>query len=341
VRRLTIVDIAREANVSIKTVSRVLNRETGVGAQTRDRVEAIIKAYNFKPNASARALPSSRSYMIGMLVRTLFFGHYYYNGLQSGVMKSCRSHGYHMMVETAEDFDQDREGFTRRLRGSHFDGVLVSPPLSDNPEILALLESMDMPYLRISPTIEFDRAPYVFMNDPDASYKVVEHLWELGHRQIAYIGFADTGASRERHEGYLRFFQDKGLPPPYALHELKRTTSQTAFEAGEAILSRPDRPTAIFAGTDFLALGVMAAASKLGLKIPTDLSLVGFDNSPGTESVWPPLTTIHQPIIDIGHAAADMLIRRLGGEMADKSQTTQQLDFELIQRASTAAPRAV
>jgi len=339
VRKLTIVDIAREANVSIKTVSRVLNLETGVGPQTRERVEAIIKAHNFKPNAAARSLPSSRSYLVGMLIRAMVIGHYYYNGLQAGIMRSCRRHGYHMMVETTEDFASDREGFLKRLRASRYDGMVVTQPVCDDPEILKLLEDLDIPYVRVSPNTALERSPYVYMNDVDASYEVVEHLWNLGHRQIAYLGFADTAASQDRYAGYVRFFREKGLAPPYALHELARTTSSTAFAAGEKLVTLADRPTAIFAGTDFLAMGVMAAASKHGLRIPADLSLVGFDDSPGTESVWPPLTTIHQPIVELGEAATDLLVSRLGGDLAEKSKVARELDYRFVERASTAPPR--
>lgn len=336
-RKITIVDIAREAEVSIKTVSRVLNHETGVGETTRERVNAVIKAHNFKPNAAARSLPSSRSYMVGMLIRNLV-SHYYFSGLQMGVMASCRRHGYHTMIETTEDIASDREGFVRRLRTSGYDGMVVAPPVCDDPDILGLLEQADIPYVRISPTVALERAPYVFMDDVQASYDVVQHLWGLGHRQIAYLGFADTAASADRYSGYVQFFREKGLAPPYAQAQVQHTTSATAFAAGEDLVTRPDRPTAIFAGTDFLAMGVMAAASKHGLNIPADVSLVGFDDSPGTESVWPPLTTIHQPIADIGEAACDMLVSQLGGDRAEKVKTARKLDYSLIVRASTAPP---
>lgn len=336
-RKITIVDIAREAEVSIKTVSRVLNQESGVGDATRARVSEIIRAHNFKPNAAARSLPSSRSYMIGMLIRNLV-SHYYFNGLQMGVMASCRRHGYHTMIETTEDVSTDREGFMRRLRTSGYDGMVVAPPVCDDPDILALLEAADIPYVRISPTVALERAPYVFMNDMQAAHDVMAHLWGLGHRQIAYLGFADTAASADRYAGYVQFFREKGLAPPYAQLQVALTTSVTAFEAGEALVTRKDRPTAIFAGTDFLAMGVVAAASKHGVKIPDDLSLVGFDDSPGTESVWPPLTTIHQPIADIGEAACTLLINQLGGERAEKAKTARILDYSLIIRASTATP---
>lgn len=339
VRKLTIIDIAREANVSIKTVSRVINRERGVGTETRARVEDIIRAHNFKPNASARSLPGSRSYLVGLLIRTMA-NHYYINGLQAGVMRACRRHGYHAILETTEDYAASgRDALVKRLVGSHYDGLVVAPPVCDDPDILSVLEDLDIPYVRISPTSQFERAPYVYMNDQRAAYEIVEHLWDLGHRRIAFLGFRETGASKERYAGYSQFFRDKGLAPPYPQFELDQTTSASALSAGEALIARPDRPTAVFAATDFLAMGLMAAASKHGLSIPGDLSLVGFDDSPGTESVWPPLTTVHQPIEDIAETAVDLLVAGLGGQLADKTKFARVLDFKVVIRGSTAPPR--
>jgi LacI family transcriptional regulator len=340
VRKLTIIDIAREANVSIKTVSRVINRERGVGSDTRARVEDVIKAHNFKPNASARSLPGSRSYLIGLLIRFMA-NHYYFNGLQAGVMRACRRHGYHAILETTEDYEAcGRDAFVKRLGASQYDGLVVAPPVCDDPEILSVLEEMDIPFVRISPTRQFERAPYVYMDDQRAAYEIVEHLWNLGHRRIAYLGFRDTGASQERYAGYSQFFRDKGLAPPYPQFELDQTTSANALSAGEALVCRPDRPTAVFAATDFLALGLMAAASKHGLRIPDDLSLVGFDDSPGAGSVWPPLTTVHQPIEEIAETAVDLLVAGLGGQLADKTKFARVLDFEVVIRGSTAPPRS-
>ena len=339
VRKLTIVDIAREANVSIKTVSRVLNRETGVGEATRARVESIIKARNFKPNAAARSLPGSRSYLLGFLMHSVV-GHYYLNGLQTGIMRGCRRNGYHMILETTEDYVADgREAFVRTLTASRYDGLIVAPPVCDNPAILTVLEDLAIPYVRISPTVELERAPYVYMNDQRASYDLIEHLWGLGHRKIAFLGFKDTAASHDRYAGYVQFFREKGLAPPYARVDIERTTEASALKAGEDFLARGDRPTALFAATDFIAMGVMAAVSKHGFAIPRDLSLVGFDDSPGSESVWPPLTTIHQPIDAIGEAAVDLLVSGLGGQLADKTKTARLLDYTFMARSSTAAPR--
>jgi LacI family transcriptional regulator len=336
-KNLTIVDIAREAGVSIKTVSRVLNHEQGVGAATRTRVQAIIDARGFKPNAAARSLPGSRSYLVGLMIFSEEI-HYYYSALQTGVMRAARRHGYHMVMEPMGGYqDEDRGAVLKRLGSSRFDAMVVPPPMCDDPAILDMLEELSVPYVRIAPRVQLERSSFVYMNDNDAAYEVMNHLWQLGHRQILYVGFKDTGASQDRYDGYTRFFRDKGLVPPYPLTEIARTTAKSAIEMGEAIFAAEDKPTAIFAATDMIAFGLMTAAAKMGLVVPGDVSIVGFDDSPGAETVWPALTTIRQPITDMRESAVDCIVKALGGDLAVKAKAALRMDFSLIVRGSTAA----
>ncbi|MGA9657981.1 MAG: LacI family DNA-binding transcriptional regulator [Asticcacaulis sp.] len=338
-RHLTIIDIAREANVSIKTVSRVLNQEKGVGSTTRARVQAIIDAHGFKPNAAARSLPGSRSYLIGLMIFNENV-HYYYNALQTGVMRAARQLGYHMIMEPMRGEEpEDRQVVMKRLRSSRFDAMIVPPPMCDNPEILDMLEELDIPYVRIAPRIQLERSSYIYMNDSDAAYDIMTHLWELGHRQILYVGFKVTGASLDRYDGYTRFFRDQGRVPPYPLIEVDEATTHGAIETGEGIMQWDDRPTAIFGASDMIAFGMITAAAKHDLSLPGDMSIVGFDDSPGAESVWPPLTTIRQPISDMGEQAVDILVKALGGNLATKTKEARKLDYALIIRGTTAAPR--
>lgn len=338
-KNLTIVDIAREAGVSIKSVSRVLNHEHGVSPATRARIQAIIDAHGFKPNAAARSLPGSRSYLVGLMI----YGdeiHYYYSALQTGVMRAARRHGYHMIMEPMLGYErEDRLTVLKRLSTSRFDAIIVPPPMCDDPVILDMLEELKIPYVRVAPRLQLERSSYVFMNDSQAAYEAVDHLWQLGHRDILYVGFRETGASEDRYQGYTRYFRDKSLVPPYPLKEVDSATAKGAIAAGEAIMSSNIRPTAIFAGNDMIAFGLMTAAAKYGLNIPNDISIVGFDDSPGAETVWPPLTTIRQPIADMGETAMDSVVKGLGGDLAVKTKEVQKLDFSLVIRGTTAAPR--
>jgi LacI family transcriptional regulator len=338
-KNLTIVDIAREAGVSIKSVSRVLNHEHGVSPATRARIQAIIDAHGFKPNAAARSLPGSRSYLVGLMIYSDEI-HYYYSALQTGVMRAARRHGYHMIMEPMRGYEQeDRLAVLKRLSASRFDAMIVPPPMCDNPDILDMLEELRIPYIRIAPRLQLERSSYVFMNDVQAAYEAVDHLWQLGHRDILYVGFRETGASEDRYQGYTQYFRDRSLVPPYPLMEVAVASAKGAIASGEAIMSSKSRPTAIFAGNDMIAFGLMTAAAKYGLSVPGDISIVGFDDSPGAETVWPPLTTIRQPITEMGETAMNSVVKGLGGDLAVKVKEVQRLDFSLVIRGTTAAPR--
>jgi LacI family transcriptional regulator len=266
--------------------------------------------------------------------------HYYYSALQTGVMRAARRHGYHMIMEPMRGYErEDRLTVLKRLSTSRFDAIIVPPPMCDDPVILDMLDELKIPYVRIAPRLQLERSSYVFMNDSQAAYEAVDHLWQLGHRDILYVGFRETGASEDRYQGYTRYFRDKNLVPPYPLKEVDAATPKGAIATGEAIMSSKDRPTAIFAGNDMIAFGLMTAAAKYGLNIPNDMSIVGFDDSPGAETVWPPLTTIRQPIADMGETAMDSVVKGLGGDLAVKAKEVQKLDFSLVIRGTTAAPR--
>ncbi|MBW8881832.1 MAG: LacI family DNA-binding transcriptional regulator [Asticcacaulis sp.] len=337
-KNLTIVDIAREAGVSIKSVSRVLNHEYGVSAATRTRIQAVIDAHGFRPNAAARSLPGSRSYLVGLMIYRDDI-HYYYSALQTGIMRAARRHGYHMVTEPMNDYDrEDRLVVLRRLSASRFDAMVVPPPMCDDPAILDMLEELDIPYVRIAPRVQLERSSYIYMNDSQAAYEAIDHLWQLGHRDILYVGFRETGASEDRYHGYTRYFRDKNLVPPFPLMEVASASAKGAIATGEAIMTSKNRPTAIFAGSDMIAFGLMTAASKNGLNVPGDVSIVGFDDSPGAETVWPPLTTIRQPITEMGERAMDSIVKALGGDLAVKAKEAQMLDFSLVVRGTTGPP---
>ncbi len=337
-REITIVDIAKQAGVSIKTVSRVINREGGVGDATRARVEDIVAQMGYRPNVSARSLSSRRSYLIGVIF--LRIGAYHYVGeVQAGAMQACRRAGYHLVVEQVDSSDDGAKAFRDVLRAARFDGVILTPPVCDNSEILAEVEANGLPYVRIAPDHDFERSPYVFMDDYEAVRELTGRLWTLGHRKIAFIdGPSDHGSARRRREGYLAALTERGgdIRPEWIAPGTFYSLS--GFDAAEALLSLPERPTAIFAGNDEMALGVLAAAAKRGLSVPGDLSVAGFDDGPSASSAWPRLTTIHQPIAAMAHAATQMLIEGFGDERFRGRTTVRKLDYRVVERASTGAP---
>jgi LacI family transcriptional regulator len=337
---VTIVDIARQAGVSIKTVSRVINREDGVGPEARARIEELVDRLGYRPNVAARLLSSRRSYLIGAIF--IRMGAYHYIGeVQAGAMRACRRAGYQLVVEQVEDDAEDaRETFLKTLRAGRFDGLILAPPVCDDPQLLEAVESLGLAYVRIAPGGDFGRSPYVFMDDTLAAREITDHLLDQGHRRIAFVdGPADHTAAARRREGYLTALEARGVAPNVDWILPGDFDSLSGFEAAERLLDLPVPPTAIFAANDGMAVGVLAAAVKRRLSVPGELSVVGFDDSPAAASAWPRLTTVHQPVAAMAEAATEMLIDGFGDKRFRGRTLARQLDHHLVDRASTAPPQ--
>ena len=339
---LTIMELAKRAKVSMKTISRVINKETGVGATKRAEIEALIEDLGFVPNAAARAMAGSRSYLIGLLMLQTN-NHYYPHALQLGAMRACRHGGYHLTVEETRNYEEGGlEGFRKRLQATRFDGILLMPPLTEDVGLMAMLEQLKLPYVRIAPVSDYERSSYVYMDDEAASYDMTRYLIDKGHRDIAFIdNIRGLASSDQRRAGYVRAMEEAGLMvrPEWSGYRLPYFSNR--MEEAERLIQLDPRPTAIFAAADFLAFGAIAAAYKNGLNVPNDISIVGFDNSPGCESIWPPLTTIHQPIEDMAEAATHLLFDQLGGDLVRTQKQGQKLPYHIVERISVARKTGV
>ena len=332
--KITIHDVARQSGVSIKTVSRVLNREPNVKADTRDRVQAAVAALKYRPNISARSLAGSKAYLIGVFFDNPSPG--YITDVQLGAIARCREEGYHLIVEpldSAADNVEDQVG--PMLANLRMDGVILTSPVCDHPVVLAALEQEEVPYVRIAPGLDLDRSAWVGMDDRLAAYEMTKHLIGLGHRDIGFIiGHPDHGASHLRHKGFMDAMADAGLAVRPERVEQGHFSFRSGFEAAERLLTSEDRPTAVFASNDDMALGVMAVANRLRLNVPETLSIAGFDDTPGAKITWPQLTTVRQPIAAMAGAAADMLLTGVSWEEGE-APPSKLLDFELVVREST------
>lgn len=337
VTTLTIMDLAKRANVSMKTISRVINKEVGVGPKKRAEIEKLIADLGFVPNAAARSMAGSRSYLLGMILERNY-NHYYLHELQLGAMRACRQHGYHLTIEETRNYeDGGMEAFRARLRAARFDGVLLAPPVAEDPALMVMLEDLKIPYVRIAPIADYDRSSYVYIDDEAAGYDMTAYLIDKGHRDIAFLeNIHGLGSSDQRRAGYLRAMAEAGLVVRPEWNSYRETRYTSRLEESERLLTLPHRPSAIFAAADFLALGAIAAAYKVGLRVPDDISIVGFDNSPGCESIWPPLTTVHQPISDMAETATHMLLDQMGGDLADPHPRARKLDYHIVERQSVA-----
>ena len=340
-RSVTITDVARRAGVSMKTVSRVLNDEPRVRAEVRELVKQAAKELRYRPQLSARSLAGSRSYVVGYLLTDPSIPYNSY--AQLGALQACHAAGYHLLVEAVNLGAPDLGAEIDRLLASiAVDGFLLVPPTCDNLAILDALDAAGVTYVRISPALDPARSALVEPDDRQAAYEMTVHLLDLGHRRIGFVvGDPRHSAAHNREAGYRLALASRGVEVDSQLIRQGYFTFRSGFEAGEAMLARPDLPTAIFASNDAMALGVMAAAQKLGLAVPRDLSVAGFDDTPSASMVWPGLTTVRQPIVDMAAAATEMIIVQSSRKgRPEPHRPPPQLTFrsELAIRGSTAAP---
>lgn len=327
----TIYEVARLAGVSIKTVSRVMNGEQKVSAETRRRVIAAVKDLDYRPNVLARALAGSRSYLVG-----LYFDNpslEYVSRVERGAMAACRQAGFHLVVEELRGSGPSVAERVRQLQAAiAMDGVVLTPPLCDRADLLEALEAGGVPYVRIAPALHLERGDYIYLDDRRAAQEMTAYLQALGHRRIAFIaGPADHLAAVQRRDGYLDAMRAAGL-----LDHVRLAEGAFTFRSGliaAAKLLETERPTAIFAANDDMALGVIMAAHQLHISVPAELSVVGFDDSPSAQVVWPQLTTVRQPVTEMGQAAVELLI----GPRADPAAKpmARRLDFAIIERESS------
>ncbi|MFC5580206.1 LacI family DNA-binding transcriptional regulator [Rhodanobacter terrae] len=333
--RVRLEDVARAASVSPKTVSRVLNDEANVSDETRKRVRAAMEAMDYRPHPSARSLAGSRSFLVAMLYDNNDNpASTYLAEIQDGVLEACDAHRYSMMVRPLRMRSDD---FIRRLdtliSDHHPDGVVLTPPITDYAPLLKRLRERNVPYASVSP-MQRGNAIGVSMDEQQAARAIVEHLLALGHRRIAHvIGIADHGASRWRLAGYREAMAAAGLPEDPALVVQGAFTFGSGVAAARQLFALEQRPTAVFAANDDMATGVMWAAGEYGLKVPHDLSVCGFDDTPLARQLWPALTTIQQPSREMGKIAAQQLLNLLRGRGLGQ---LVEIPFSLQIRNSTA-----
>ena len=308
--RATIEDVAAAAGVSIKTVSRVLNREPNVRPETRDRVLKAAEGLRYTPHASARSLAGHRSFNIALVYNNPSDN--YMMGVISGVLEACAAEQYHLILSPVA---LDEAGLLAEIDNlmahSRPDGLLLTPPLTDSAALLARLAALDVPYASISPRRQ-DEGVAVAMDEPAAAERVVQHLVELGHRRIAHVlGHPAHGASQWRLDGYRRGLAKAGIPVDPTLEVAGEFSFESGVAAAQRLLDMAPMPTAIFAANDDMAAGVLHVAHHRGLRVPEDLSVVGFDDTPISRQLFPLLTTIHQPTRDMGRLATGALLAHI------------------------------
>ncbi len=331
----TINDVAAMAGVSKKTVSRFINKSPLMSATTREKVAAAIDQLGYVPNPQARALALRRNFMIALL-------HDNPNGqtvlnFQKGVLSAIKDTELALAVRpvdrTSPDVLTDIESFLAKQRPL---GVLILPPISERDDIVELCKRLDIAYMRIGSTVLDEPVHCVASNDREIVQQMVAAIINQGHTKIGFVRGPDGFRSPlERESGFLDALNEAGLKPDPALMVKGNYRFQTGLEAGLELLRRDDRPTAIFASNDEMASGVLHAAHGLEIRVPDELEVVGFDDAATASHVWPPLTTVHWPIEEMGRLAAMKLVPEFLGEAVAKLDLEQVIvPSHIVERAS-------
>ncbi|HWU01355.1 MAG TPA: LacI family DNA-binding transcriptional regulator [Novosphingobium sp.] len=308
----TIRDVAQRSGISIKTVSRVINGADTVRPNIRAKVEQAIRELNYRPALAARQLATGRSLVIVMLVPDV--AHWYYSRLLLAAAQACKAIGYHLVVEPFRSEKLECDANWSLALTCNADAVIVPPPWSDDARMLAALEGLGLPTVRIAGRRQ-GYGDIVEVHDRQVSREVVEHLIAQGHSRIAMIAPPGTAmASEERHLGYRDAMAAAGLEVPDPFVVRGTMLFQSGAEALQQLMALPVRPTAVFAVNDECALGAMTAALRLGFRVPQDLAFAGFDNSAQSRSAYPALTTVEQPIEAIAQAAVALATGREAGQ---------------------------
>ena len=335
----TIADVADAAGVSSMTVSRVINRDPRVLPATMERVAKAVAKLGYVPNAAARSLAGGRQCRIALLHSNPSSA--YLSAFLMGSLESAGAGDAQLIVEHCGENDGTAD-LVARLAAHRVDAVLLPPPLCDDSGLLAALHKIRKPFAQVATGAPDPCALSVTIDDEAAAHAMTARLIAQGHRRIGFItGNANQTASALRLEGYRRALRDGGMSEDESLIVSGDFTYRSGLEAGETLLSLPARPTAIFASNDDMAAAVIAAAHRHGLDVPGDLSVCGFDDTAIATTIWPELTTIHQPVGEMARLATDLLIASVRADLSGEKGMAkrEQLPFRLVARGSDDKPR--
>jgi LacI family transcriptional regulator len=325
--RVTISDVARAAGVSVPTVSKVVNGRYGVAPATFERVMGVVAELGYETSLVAASLRRQRTNVIGILVAEF---ESFSVELLKGVSSAAAGTGYELLAYSGVVAGGNNKGWERRslsrLAGTLIDGAIIVTPTTHMP-------TTSIPVVAIDPHTGPGGPSTIDSDNVGGARDACAHLIGLGHRRIAHIrGRSDLQSAQLREAGYRESLEAAGIPFDPALVRDGGYESALTTQSARELLTLPDRPTAVFAANDMSALGVMASARELGLRVPEDLSVIGFDDIPEAASANPPLTTMAQPLHDLGARALQMLIELLDGR---EVPAHVQLSAELVVRAST------
>lgn len=330
--KVTITDIARRADVSISTVSRVLRGTTPVTESKRKAVMAAVNELNYQPNVFARGLASGESMAIGVLTQN--FGSPFYDAILQGVVQGLRDTRYFPVFADGQwQLEMEKDAILALMQ-RQIDGLIIIGGFLDSDQLSQFAERI--PVIVVARRVPGYEENCVYIDNREAAYVATQHLIELGHRRIAHIsGRADHPDAIERKSGYMKALEDAGIEPVPELVVEGNFRRQSGVLAVDMLLSRGIAFSAIFAANDQMAYGTRLALYRRGIRVPEDLSLVGFDDEPAAAFMIPPLTTVRQPAVALGIEAVKLILARLKGQPLSPAK----LEAELIVRESTSMAR--
>lgn len=338
---MNLEEVARLAGVSRSTVSRVVNNDARVSGLVRERVQAIIQEHDYHPNAAARSLASRRTRILGLLIPQAagtIFSDPFFPQLIQGAVDSCNAadHNLLMLMNSSTDAQGMAQMHRRVLGGHHLDGLVIASSVVDDP-IITYLHETHYPFVLVGRHPRYREIPSVDVDNRSAMQSAVTHLLEHGYRRIAFIGgLPNMIAAIDRYGGYVTGLQEAGLLPEPDLVIHGHFTQEGGYQAMQTLLAH--QPDAVCCASDTMALGAVRAAHDAGCRVPGDLAVVGFDNIPAAAHSQPPLTTVAQPIAELGREAIRILLDRIA--QPDQPAVHLLLPTQLCLRRSCGCPES-
>lgn len=324
---MNIHDVAKRSGLSVVTVSRVINNSPSVREANRQKVLKAMEELNYQPNSAAQSLVRGRTGVIGMSITN--FNDSFYDRVIRVVNRKLAEQGYFLALSIAEN---EGEGDNFLFQKDRVDGIILLSPIEEE-QYVAELKRKKIPFVLLDNQFSHDDVPSVLVDNYQGGYDATKHLIELGHTRIAYIGGPSVFLSvAERRRGYIQALADAGLSS-FAI-EYSGFTVSSGYEIARKWIRDDTMPTAIFAGDDFIALGVVQALREEGIMVPHDISVVGFDDQQFVAEFFPRLTTVRQPEAQMGSIGVDLLLKHINGEVAKPVVT--KLAPQLLVRESTA-----
>lgn len=329
---VTIKDVAREAQVSVASVSRALNGNGGVTAETQRRIREVAARLRYVPHSAARSLITRRTHTIGALLPDLYGE--FFSELIRGIDLAARAHGLHLLVSSSHDGADDAAAALRAMRG-RVDGMLILSSRADLPFLQANLPET-LPTVLLNSAVLNPSYNVLNIDNVGGASAMVRHLLGVGHRDIAFIGGpSDNFDAQQRELGYRSAMAERA--PGSTVQVLAGDfTEESGYRAGQQLLAQGHRPQAVFAGNDMMAVGCMSALREAGLNVPQDIAVAGFDDIPIARYVAPTLTTVRVRIVDLGRSALERLAALLDAS-DQKPASADTLGCEIVVRESCGA----